>query len=195
MNTYPTADFVEKYNTQQPIYFAFIVAAVFFFTALVFWLYDFMVQTRQKELESTAKRTGALVSSLFPKEVQERMMQATREQDEKDKKHRRSMKDFVNSDKQQTITGQPIADLWPSATVFFADIVGFTAWSSTREPTHVFMLLESIYSAFDDIARKRKVFKVETVGDCYGEHCSVPGAIYTDEVLISHVSLLDHQWL
>lgn len=27
----------------------------------------------------------------------------------------------------------PIADLFPDCTVFFADIAGFTAWSSTRE--------------------------------------------------------------
>jgi class 3 adenylate cyclase len=31
----------------------------------------------------------------------------------------------------------------------------------------VFTLLETIYAAFDEIARKRRVFKVETVGDCY----------------------------
>jgi class 3 adenylate cyclase len=31
----------------------------------------------------------------------------------------------------------------------------------------VFHLLESIYNAFDEIAKARKVFKVETVGDCY----------------------------
>jgi class 3 adenylate cyclase len=42
----------------------------------------------------------------------------------------------------------------------FADIVGFTAWSSMREPTQVFTLLESIYGAFDEAARKRGVFKV-----------------------------------
>jgi class 3 adenylate cyclase len=49
----------------------------------------------------------------------------------------------------------------------FADIVGFTAWSSVREPTQVFTLLESIYRSYDVIARQRRVFKVETVGDCY----------------------------
>lgn len=49
----------------------------------------------------------------------------------------------------------------------FADLVGFTAWSSMREPTQVFTLLETIYSAFDHIAKRRRVFKVETVGDCY----------------------------
>jgi len=46
-------------------------------------------------------------------------------------------------------------------------IVGFTAWSSTREPTQVFTLLENIYHSFDEIAKRRRVFKVETVGDCY----------------------------
>lgn len=44
---------------------------------------------------------------------------------------------------------------------------GFTAWSSTRDPSQVFQLLESIYNSFDEIAKSRKVFKVETIGDCY----------------------------
>jgi class 3 adenylate cyclase len=62
---------------------------------------------------------------------------------------------------------KPIADLFPETTILFADISGFTAWSSTREPTQVFTLLETIYRAFDEIAKRRRVFKVETVGDCY----------------------------
>jgi hypothetical protein len=44
----------------------------------------------------------------------------------------------------------------------FGDIVGFTAWASTREPTQVFILLEGLYSSFDKIALKRKVLKIET---------------------------------
>jgi class 3 adenylate cyclase len=48
-----------------------------------------------------------------------------------------------------------------------ADIVGFTAWSSQREPIQVFRLLETIFSTFDVIAQHRHVFKVETIGDCY----------------------------
>jgi class 3 adenylate cyclase len=39
--------------------------------------------------------------------------------------------------------------LFPEATIIFADIVGFTAWSSTREPAHVFTLLETIYHSLD----------------------------------------------
>jgi class 3 adenylate cyclase len=49
----------------------------------------------------------------------------------------------------------------------FADISGFTAWASIHTPAEVFKLLETLYAAFDKIARKRRVFKVETIGDCY----------------------------
>lgn len=49
----------------------------------------------------------------------------------------------------------------------FADIAGFTAWSSEREPSQVFKLLETLYHEFDTIAKKLNVFKVETIGDCY----------------------------
>ena len=50
-----------------------------------------------------------------------------------------------------------------------ADLVGFTAWSSMREPASVFILLETLFRAFDKIAAKRMVYKVETIGDCYGK--------------------------
>jgi class 3 adenylate cyclase len=42
----------------------------------------------------------------------------------------------------------------------FADISGFTAWSSVREPSQVFTLLEQIYNSFDAIAKKKRIFKV-----------------------------------
>ena len=44
------------------------------------------------------------------------------------------------------------------------DIAGFTSWSSSRDPSHVFLLLETIYKAFDELAAHHKVFKVETIG-------------------------------
>lgn len=37
-----------------------------------------------------------------------------------------------------------------------------------REPAQVFVLLQTIYQAFDVLAKKHKVFKVETIGDSYG---------------------------
>ena len=41
-----------------------------------------------------------------------------------------------------------------------SDVVGFSAWSSVREPVHVFKLLETLYETFDQVAEKHKVFKV-----------------------------------
>jgi Adenylate and Guanylate cyclase catalytic domain len=38
---------------------------------------------------------------------------------------------------------------------------------SARSPVQVFTLLETLYGAFDKIASRRRVFKVETIGDCY----------------------------
>jgi class 3 adenylate cyclase len=67
----------------------------------------------------------------------------------------------------------PRIDLFPETTIMFADIAGFTAWSSAREPSQVFTLLEGIYSKFDRVAHRRKVFKVEVVGDCYVVSCSM----------------------
>lgn len=58
--------------------------------------------------------------------------------------------------------------------VQFADIAGFTAWSSVREPAQVFILLETIYQSFDQIAKRRRVFKVETIGDCYVAVAGLP---------------------
>jgi Adenylate and Guanylate cyclase catalytic domain len=49
--------------------------------------------------------------------------------------------------------------IWHSSTIMFADLAGFTSWSSEREPQQVFALLESIYYAFDQIAKRRRVFK------------------------------------
>jgi class 3 adenylate cyclase len=56
------------------------------------------------------------------------------------------------------------SDLFPATTIMFADISGFTLWSSSRDPESVFTLLETLYRSFDAIAKKRRVYKVETIG-------------------------------
>jgi class 3 adenylate cyclase len=58
----------------------------------------------------------------------------------------------------------------------FVLISGFTSWSSGREPSQVFILLETLFHEFDKIARRRNVFKVETIGDCYVAVSGIPVA-------------------
>jgi class 3 adenylate cyclase len=152
-------------------------------------LYDYVVRRRQILLMSKATRSNAILSSLFPAQVRERLMD---EQDDPEAKKkfglgavptRRASSPFSTSSRNVetgAVSGallmqsKPIADLFPSATVMFADIAGFTAWSSTRDPAQVFTLLEQIYSTFDAVAKKRKVFKVETIGDCYVACAGLP---------------------
>jgi class 3 adenylate cyclase len=76
--------------------------------------------------------------------------------------------------KDETTGLAAMATLYPETSVFFADLSGFTAWSSTRSPCQVFTLLETLYGAFDMVAKRRKVFKVETIGDCYVAATGIP---------------------
>lgn len=85
---------------------------------------------------------------------------------------------------------RPIADLFPSATVLFADISGFTAWSSEREPVQVFFLLESLYKAFDRIARRFGVFKVETVSSFIDLECARYSRLFSLMIVISQTTPL-----
>ena len=75
--------------------------------------------------------------------------------------------DPISADTLVEDDSEPIAELFTDTTIMFGDIAGFTAWSSEREPTQVFLLLETIYRAFDTVAHRLGVFKVETIGDCY----------------------------
>jgi class 3 adenylate cyclase len=172
-----TDEFQSAYESSSPLISAVLVFVLFAFIMTVFFIYDFIVQQRQKKLLMTAQRTDAVVSSLFPEDVQRRIMA---DAEEKEKKEQRmtvtnKMKEFLQdatqpaskSGKATELRGKPIADFFPEATVMFANLVGFTAWSSMREPTQIFTFLESIYNALDEIARRRSVFKVETVGDRY----------------------------
>jgi len=113
---------------------------------------------------------------MFPGAIRDRLIgpDATTETTKKGK----NLKTFMSSSHDGTGGGDssdaPLADLFLEATVLFADISGFTAWSSSREPVQVFTLLESIYQSFDQIAKRRRIFKVETVGDCYVAAAGIP---------------------
>ena len=52
------------------------------------------------------------------------------------------------------LSKKPIADFFPQCTVLMADIAGFTSWSSEREPSQVFQLLQTIFFHFDKVSRQ-----------------------------------------
>ena len=60
-----------------------------------------------------------------------------------------------------------IANRHPEVTVLFADIAGFTPWSSAQEPEAVVSLLEKIFSRFDARLSHLGAEKIKTIGDAY----------------------------
>ncbi|TGK05004.1 GAF domain-containing protein [Leptospira semungkisensis] len=61
-----------------------------------------------------------------------------------------------------------IADYFPSSTVLFADIVGFSKLTTKiKTPTRLVEILNRIFTEFDVIADKYKLEKIKTIGDCY----------------------------
>jgi len=60
-----------------------------------------------------------------------------------------------------------IADYFSDATVLFADIVDFTPLSAQLEPQKVVGILDTIFSAFDEIMNQFELEKIKTIGDCY----------------------------
>uniref|UniRef100_A0A7S3DMI4 Guanylate cyclase domain-containing protein n=1 Tax=Entomoneis paludosa TaxID=265537 RepID=A0A7S3DMI4_9STRA len=196
IDVYPTSEMEDSNTTNRPIIYTVVVLAIFFFASTVFFLYDIFVMKRQRVVQDTALRAMSIVTSLFPGNVADQLARDKLEQDKKAKeteklarRRKQAMASNFFGDPDDTndpyaeeeeddedilIESKPIADLFPSATVLFADIAGFTAWSSIREPSQVFILLENIYRAFDKIAVKRRIFKVETIGDCYVAVCGLP---------------------
>ncbi|HKZ20076.1 MAG TPA: adenylate/guanylate cyclase domain-containing protein [Acidimicrobiia bacterium] len=61
----------------------------------------------------------------------------------------------------------PIADTFPSVTILFADLVGFTPMASAMDATEVISMLSAVFTHFDDLVSERQLEKIKTIGDAY----------------------------
>jgi len=60
-----------------------------------------------------------------------------------------------------------IAAHYESASVLFADVVGFTPMAATMTPLRLVNLLNDVFHCFDDLVEKHDLEKIKTIGDCY----------------------------
>lgn len=67
-----------------------------------------------------------------------------------------------------------IADEFPSVTVLFADLVGFTSLTERLGPHEIVRVLGEVFGLFDARLAQHGIEKIKTIGDCYMAVCGAP---------------------
>ena len=70
--------------------------------------------------------------------------------------------------------GETIADHFGSASILFADVVGFTALAQRLAPDEVVGILDELFSHFDMLVERHGLEKIKTIGDAYMAAAGVP---------------------
>jgi class 3 adenylate cyclase len=75
---------------------------------------------------------------------------------------------------QLKLGAQKIVDRFDDVSVLFADIVNFTPWVVNHHPDELLEVMETVFSAFDQLVEKHQAEKIKTIGDAYMVACGVP---------------------
>ena len=120
----------------------FVIVAGFSIINIAAWLIQNKINRKTYELqilaENEIKETEQLLTQMVPPHV------------------------LSNLENDQAIT-----DRLENVSILFADVVGFTNWSSTKTPEEVIKMLSKLFTRFDKKCLKYNVYKVHTIGDCY----------------------------
>jgi adenylate cyclase len=114
------------------------------------------------ELEGQYARSSALVDTMLPASVADRLISGTE---------------------------QRIADRVESLSVLFADLVGFTRAAHLLSPEEVIDYLDDMVRTFDELCAKHGVEKIKTIGDSYMAVGGLNGASAREAVALGRLAL------
>lgn len=129
ISVFPSSANEELYQDDTPFAFAVGAAACFFFAIILFLFYDMYVRFQQDRVVGHAERSQAIVSSLFPSQVAKKLFDRndhSRGSFLDQSNHSSHLMSFINKAERKgkgapNMEERPIAELFPEATVMFAE--------------------------------------------------------------------------
>ena len=112
VKVYPTSEMYKFYYTSTPALITVAIVLIFLFTAVMFFVYDRLVERRQSIVMRTALKSSQIVSSLFPRQIRDRLF-AEDDQDGPVHGTKTKLKSFLSGagDGRAGHEAKPIADL------------------------------------------------------------------------------------
>ncbi len=136
LHVYPTREFEKQYDSSNPVQATSMLAFAFLFMIAAFLMFDCFVIRRNRKLIMAMSRTNAIVSSMFPSNVRDRIFAQAKHENEKKKalNDKSRLKTFLSDGYEGSneigdggdgndefmYKTKPIADLFPETTVLFA---------------------------------------------------------------------------
>jgi adenylate cyclase len=128
---------------------AFFALNIFGPSVTTFALLEHFVRSRDRAhrlLAAEQERSETLLLSIFPRPIAERLK----------------------------VSREVIAERCEEVSVLFADITGFTPFAERLPPEEVVVLLDEIFSAFDELVARHGLEKIKTIGDGYLVAAGIP---------------------